>query len=681
VPDQPADVQDKPQISSKLSVSFPENKEFQLHTAAFGESIDKQIENWLHETIRVWKESYTVLFEQKVPRWREIILGKPKDREKSFPWPNASNLVIQVCGQRVDDIAARVMGLVWSTSPVSLFRYFYKSGDPERDQKKKQVLEQFIDNVAYEPKELDLYRKENVWFSQSAGLGTAFVKAYPDKRVDVSVVGYDDKTKRTELETSETYNGPAVDNLKFEQVLGDPQAPTWEKSRLKCHIRTLSRHELQERAFSGFYDKDKVKEILNKPDRHGPDLQTQRTQIKKGITTGQDAILAEWDCYECWFWWFVTVRSKDGGKPQKVKVELTWSYHYKSRTVLRQVFNFMPDNEVPIIPTKLSISDEGIHGRGYADMLENFQEEVSTTHNQRIDARTIGIIGCIRTDNTNLDKNFGIYPGCILPGTKDQTEWIQAREPGDGGLQDEELTLRLADERAGVGPAVAGMGAGAVGKNKQFGSMGTLAVMQDGNTRVNHRVSDFRHSHVKLVSLCTAMYGKFGTGERGSFFGLDDHLLKEALEDYLGHKVRIPIRAATASANKEVSKQNDLLLRNALAQFNVEQVKVIQAITSQSDPHVKKYLMDIVRSQDAMMKMTLRDFGYDNPDEFVPKMVFAEEQNAQKPQGQAGNGQPPASALGVAPPPQQSDVGGSTNGNAGIPAIAQGSIEPQSGQR
>src|ERR1700691_224655 len=129
MPDQPTEEREKPQISSKLSVSFPENKEFELHNANLGESIDKQIENWLHETIRVWKETYTVLIENKVPRWREIILVKPKDREKSFPWPNASNLVIQVVGQRNDDIAARVMGLVWSTSPVSIFRYFYKSGD------------------------------------------------------------------------------------------------------------------------------------------------------------------------------------------------------------------------------------------------------------------------------------------------------------------------------------------------------------------------------------------------------------------------------------------------------------------------------------------------------------------------------------------------------------------------
>ena len=677
MPDQPQAEEKK--ASSRLSVSFPENKAFELHTASFGETKDKEIERWLHETIRVYKESHDVLFMRHVPRWREIALGKPRDQTKSFPWPNASNLVIQVVGQRIDDISARVMGLVWQTSPVAIYRYFYKSGNPEHDQRKKTILEQFIDNVAYEPAELDLYRKENMWFADSAKLGTAFVKVYPDKRTNVNIVGYgSDSKKQIEFEETEAYNGPAVDNVKFEHVLADPKASTWEKSRLKCHIRTLSRHELDERAFTGFYDKDKVEAIRSKPDRHGPDQNTQRTQSKKGINQGQDSILAEWDVYECWFWYYIKMRKKEGGV-QMVKVDLTFSYHFTSRTVLRQVFNFMPENQVPLIPTKLSIADEGVYGRGYADMLENSQDEVSTQHNQRIDARTIGITGILRTSNRNLDKNFGIYPSCIIPGEKDESEWLQAREPGDGGIADEELTLRLADERAGVGPAVAGMGAGQVNKKGQYGSMGTLAVMQDSNSRVNHRVSDFRHSHVKLISLCTMMYGKFGTGEKGSMFGMDDKILEEALSDFLSKKVRIPIRAATASANKEVEKQNDMLLRNSLSQHNVEQIKLLQAISQMGDPAVKKYMQDIVLSQDLMMKQTLRDFGFDNPDEFVPKMKFQEEQqNAPKAQG---NGQPAPAALGMAPPVQQPEPGGGNGAGPGVPAVAGGLAEPSPSAR
>jgi hypothetical protein len=667
------------QLSSVRSMDYPEKKDFELVNADFGDDINKQIEDWLHEHIRSYKESYSVLFQQKVPEWRRLYDGKPLDKTKSFPWPNASNLVVQLIGQTCDDISSRVMQLVWATSPTAIFRYLAKTDDPKRAAEKARILEQFIDALAYEPDELDLYRVENIGFSESAKLGTHFFKVIPEKRTEVNVVSFDAKTKRTELESQDTYNGPKVENLEFEHVLGDPDAPTWDKSRLKVHIRPLKKHDLQQRAFEGFYDKAKVEDIITKPDRYGPTWEKQLAQTKKGINTTQSTAMAEWDVYECYFWWYINVRSTSG-KPQKVKAHLVWSYHYETRTTLRSVFNFMPDNVCPIIPTKLDISAKGIHGRGYAEMLDNAQEEVSTQHNQRIDARTMGITGILRSSNPNIDKNLLVYPFCIIPAGKDELEHIKpVQDIGDGGISDENLALQLARERAGVGPAIAGMGAGQANKKGQFGSMGTLSVMQDGNTRVNHRISDFRHTHVKIINLCTRMYHKLGTGQKGELFGLDEKLLQEALSDYAGHKIRIPMRAATASSNKEVEKQNSLLLKQALYQHDQQAVQLVQAIltNSQIPPNVKKWMIGIQQSQDQMMKRILRDFGYDQPDEFVPDLDL-EEQNAPQAPPQAGFD--PRAALRLAQPSPPSGQGAVPSGGNGVGTPMPGLGEPQAGQ-
>lgn len=673
-------------LASVRSMDYPEQKDFELVNADFGEDINKQIDDWLHETIRVYKEAYQNLFEQKVPKWRDVYNGKPKDESKSFPWPNASNLVIQLVGQTCDDISSRVMQLIWATSPVVFFRYLAKTQDAKKAADKARILEQFIDAVAYEPDELDLYRVENIGFSESAKLGTHFFKIIPEKRSEVKVVSFDAKTKRTSLESEDVYNGPKIENLEFEHVLGDPDAPTWDKSRLKVHIRTLKKHDLQQRAFEGFYDKDKVDSILPKPDRYGPSWEKQRQQTKKGINSTQSNAMAEWDVYECYFWWYINVRPSGGGKSEKVKAHLVWSYHYETKTTMRQVFNFMPDNVCPIIPTKLDISSKGIHGRGYAEMLDNAQEEVSTQHNQRIDARTMGITGILRSSNPNIDKNMMVYPLCIIPAAKDDLEHIKpVQDIGDGGISDENLSLQLARERAGVGPATAGMGAGQANKKGQFGSMGTLSVMQDGNTRVNHRVSDFRHTHVKLVSLCTKLYGKMGIGERGELLGLDTPTLREALQDYLGKKIQIPIRAATASANKEVEKQNDMLLKQSMYQHQQQQVQLTQAIlgNTQIPAPAKKWMIELQQSQDRMMKRLLRNFGYDQPDEFVPDLNWEEIENEGKPPQapQGGNGFDPRAALRMAqsqPPPGNGAV---PSGAQGVPPVLPGLAEPESGQR
>jgi hypothetical protein len=671
------------QLAKVTSIDYPEKKDFELVSTEFGEDIDHEIETWLHDTIRSYKDAYSVLFEQRVPKWRSVYDGKPKDESKSFPWPNASNLVIQLVGQTCDDISSRVLQLIWATSPTAYFRYLAKTKDPKKAADKARIIEQFIDAVAFEPDELDLYRVENVGFSESAKLGTHFFKVIPEKRTEVtsvSVMG--DKRK---LESTETYNGPKVENLEFEHVLADPDAPTWDKSRLKIHIRPLKKHDLQQRAFEGFYDKDKVESILEKPDRYGPTWEKQKQQSKKGVNTTGFNAMAEWDVYECYFWWYINVRPTGGGKPQKVKAHLVWSYHYETKTTLRSVFNFMPDNVCPIIPTKLDISAKGIHGRGYAEMLDNAQEEVSTQHNQRIDARTMAITGILRSSNPNLDKNIMVYPFCIIPAAKGELEHIKpVQDIGDGGISDENLALQLARERAGVGPAVAGMGAGQTNKKGQYGSMGTLSVMQDGNTRVNHRISDFRHTHIKLISLCTKMYGKMGIGERGELLGLDTPLLREALQDYLEKRIQIPIRAATASSNKEVEKQNSLLLKQSLYQHQQQQVQLVQAIlqNQQIPPDKKKWMVGLVASQDAMMKRILRDFGFDQPDEFVPDIQWDEDNQAQQPPTRGGTNVDPRVALIASLQGRTSQgpvlpSGGSTGPNGGSPP----QVEPGQGHQ
>lgn len=655
-------------------------KPMELVTADFGEDVNGEIESWLRESIRVFKETYQNLFEQKIPEFRRLYEGKPRDKTKSFPWPNASNLIVQVVGQHVDDMAARVIGLIWAVMPLAYFRYLIKSKDPHQDAEKSRILEQFIDNRAWDPEGLDLYRVETVGFTDGAKLGTHFFKVVPEHRMEVSEVEMvgTGKSKKTRLAYSTMYNGPKVENLEFEDVMGDPQAPTWEKSRLKIHKRRLQKHDLEERAFAGFYDKDKVAEIIDKPDRHGPDVNKQKVQTKKGINAPATNILAEWDIYECYFWWFIPNPNKQG--PRKVKAHVIWSYHYASNTCMRRVFNFMPDNSCAIIPTKFDIASRGIYGRGLADILENSQEEISTMHNQRIDAKTMAITGILRSSNPNLDKNIQIYPFCVIPAGPDELELLkQQSDLGDGGISEEELAMRQADERSGVGPAVAGMGAGQVNKKGQYGSMGTLAVMQDGNSRNNIRTSDFKHTHVKIISLCAKLYGKMGTD--GNMFGLDATILQEALQDYLDKKVEIPIRAATASTNKEVEKQNTMLLKGVLDQHFEKTASKIQAILSnaQATPEYKQWLIDVIKSEDAMMIHTLREFGFDQPREYVPEINLEKTQvqgaphNAPPQAGGQPTGQPDIqSLLRMAHSQQQPGAGVPTSSGGGMEGIPGG---------
>ena len=647
-------------------ISFRRSRSFELHDTKFSKEVDEAIRKWVHEKIRVYNKQLERLNKNEIPRLRQIADGQPKEKEKSFPFPNCANLVVQLVGQTIDDIAARVMGLIYLTSPIAIYRWLAKAADQQSAQhniEKARALELFMDCAAYEPTELNLYSVENIWFADGARLGTSFVKVRPEVRIEAEYVGYDEQTRKTEMSESVMYKGPKVINLEHEDVGFDIKKDTLDESAVVYHVLSLDRRDIAERLADKMYPKEAIDKILGHPDRYGPTETKRRAQQKEGIDASDDSSMAEWDIHECYFAWL----------HNDVKYRLILWYHFETKTVLRQVFNFIPHNQLPIVKTKLSNDRKGQLGKGYAWMLDHYQEELSTTKNQRHDATAFGILGINRIDpgNKNIDRNFQMYPGAGAPFRQGEFEHITVGEPNMSSvsIENETMIQRQAQDRAGVGPAVAGMGAGSSDKKGRFGSMGTVAVMQDANSRVGHRTSDFRHSHVRLISLNTDMYGAMGTGGKGNLFGVDDRLLEEALSDYLERKIRIPIRASSASANREVRKQNLLLLNMTLRQHHMGMANLLQAISNAAIPDQHKaYFMAVARGQNNFFWQVLREFEFDQPEAYAPEPNLGGEQPGGKTEGANGAADPRLAALAEALSGGQGGGGATAGGPAGVQA-------------
>jgi len=662
------------EATSTPRLTYRAKRQFEMRSTSFPEAVDEAIKVWVYEQIKARRRQLEQRHKKLVPEWRRIAEGRPREEKKSWPFENCANLVHQIVGEASDDMAARVMGLVWATAPIAIYRYFTKSAnqdEAEKNTKKAKCLEQAMDYFAYEPGELDLWNKENIWFSDSAKLGTAWVCVVPEERIEQVFVGYDDKNKGSNFEEETLYEGPRVLNLRDEDVLYDPDVDTPEDSDFFSRRITLTRRKLQEREFKGWYAKGSVAKVLGKPDRYGPDENRRRAEKGKGTgDASEDKVLAEWDFEECYFYWY----------HNKKKFRLIAWFHFETKTMMNQVFNFIPDNQIPIVRTRLSSSEKGMNGDGYAQMLKYSQDEISTAKNQRTDSITWGMLGMNRLSpqNKNIDRNFKVFPGANLPFGKDEFEHYDVGSPAMASLsmENEAAMIQQARERAGVGPAVAGQGAGGLqgrGRNAQYGSMGTLAVMQDSNTRVAHRTSDFRHAHVKLFGLLTDMYGAMGLGRKGSLFGLDDKLLTEALEDYLERRVKIPIRAATASANREVTKQNELLLNQAMMLYVKEMSTMIQgAMNAQAPPFYKKWMVAIIKSRTRMMQQVMRDFQLsDQPEEYIPDIEF---------DGEGGNrGEGPSQQSGVDPRVIEMAERARQPGGVALPGAAPGMAQPPGG--
>src|SRR5271170_570771 len=177
VPQLPPQIAPAPEPAPKPKLSYRATRDFEMRSTTFGESVDKEINKWVWEQIDVRQKQLENRHKHKVPEWRRLASGKPREENKSWPFENCSNLVHPIIGESSDELSARVLQLIWATSPIIYYRYFQHGVDSaaaHRNTQKSRLLESFIDYVAYEPNELDLYRVENLWFHDSTDIGTAW---------------------------------------------------------------------------------------------------------------------------------------------------------------------------------------------------------------------------------------------------------------------------------------------------------------------------------------------------------------------------------------------------------------------------------------------------------------------------------------------------------------------------
>ncbi len=625
---------------------------FEMVDVDFGPDVEGEIEEYLNQSITNLVMSHKELHESKLPRWRRLYLGIPAEPTKSFPWPNASNVVVQVIGEAVDTLAARVLGLLYATHPLWIFQNYQKYDTPREAKEaetRRKCLEDFMDLMGIEPDQVNLYETEGLWFTDAARLGTSFAKLSIEDVAERMVVGYSEQKISGKEFKRRDYG---VTKLRHEHVLADARFQTLDKAPLVVQIVPLLRTQLEERAFKGFYDKKAVRAILDSPDRstmRTPERQELQDQGIQPSAGGGSDYLAEWDIYECYLPWYFK------GK----KYRLIISYHKASRTILRKVFNFMPKNKLPILRAKLGYRTDELYGHGYGELLEYYQEELSSVHNRRNDNATIANIRAFRVSPRarNLDANFELYPGALIVGEKDDFEAIQVGDVYPSSFKEEQLTLDLTARRSGISPAQSGFGTGGMMKRPVMYSAGaTLAVMQENNSRVGHATSEFRHAHAMLGIALTEMYGKFGIGNRAEIFGKNGPQIEAALKEFEANVLRIPLRASTGSLNSEIAKQNDMIMIGLVQRFYTAIGQLMQAINNPMiPPSVGEYFTNVVQSHTLLMKQVMKDFGYDQPDQYIPDPKIeqppAGAPQAGGPGGQAqggGGGAPVPGAFGAA---------------------------------
>jgi hypothetical protein len=248
--------------------------------------------------------------------------------------------------------------------------------------------------------------------------------------------------------------------------------------------------------------------------------------------------------------------------------------------------------------------------------------------------------------DSKLHKGFRVYPSAMVPAEQQQgqkeIEPLEMGTPVQGEIDSERLSLELAEKRSGVSPPMQGAGAGSNTKRGVYTAMGTLSLLQEGNTRTDLNITDIRYAHTRLGRVLGFEYGTFGLrDDLKEQFGEAGEKIQQALDAIVEHKMALPVYASTASVNREVEKQSDLMMMQTMERYHQGVASMLQAMNNPMVPEqIKQYTMDALEAARTLMKATLRHFGQDEVDRLVPEIPKAQPQ--QPPQGGPPQGAPAA---------------------------------------
>lgn len=599
--------------------------------ANFGADGNKQLDEFVYSNLTALINSYMSLHTTKVQEWRRLTKGLPKEKTRSFPWENASNTVVQLIGENVDTIKAVQLGTIYEILPLWVAGLVGSWDIEQQGEEQRGVTERFLDQMGLSKSELDLYRVESKAAHDIASLGSVLIKIPWVTNVQQIVTGIDNSGQLTESEET-IYDGPRPEKLAYEDWAATPTAQTWEEAKFKYHEYRITKQECEYKVYKGHFDKDEWEKIKNSPDVLGLTAEEEEKIAHQNLQSGyQDKELARWRFYECW------LEFQYGNK----KYSIIYTMHLNPKLRMMAFFNFYPKNEEPFEFGRLGFSEDGLLGFGFAEMGEMYQEECSTTHNQRMDNRTLlNTSVLIGGNNPRIDAGVSLFPMAVLPFNKDEVDIRSLGAKADSSVPEEQLTIALAKARFGTDMVSAeGNGSGSVGK-KGYSSMGTFSIMQQGARRININITDFRFLHLNLGQKALRQYAYFGVGDnRLKYYGNDAKYLKMAMEAIKEGRLELPIKAATASINKEIEKQTGMLFTQVMQRHYGAIAQILQGVTNPViPPEVKEFLIGSIGGMAYVMSKLARAFGYDDVSRMQPELKVLQKLLAQGKQG-ANNGQ------------------------------------------
>jgi hypothetical protein len=183
------------------------------------------------------------------------------------------------------------------------------------------------------------------------------------------------------------------------------------------------------------------------------------------------------------------------------------------------------------------------------------------------------------------------YPGKVFElEAMDDMDVLNLQVNYNAMIDEERFLMSLAEQYTGVQPPMQGYGSGVMqGKRGIYSSQGTLAMLAEGNRRLDIYLQRARYPFHDLGNLIYQSYKQFRPdGAEYRAWGEKGAAIKKSFtftepSDFPGFFFNIA--AADAGANREVDRQSLLLMANTMASYYRQVVEACATITQLPKDH------------------------------------------------------------------------------------------------
>ena len=601
--------------------------------------------------------------ESKWTNYLRAYRAEPEYSVKSFPYEGCSNLVVPLIATDVDKTVAWIMSLLFQHDNL----WVAKARSPEMVEIAPRIQE-FMEWAQHH--ELNLYDEVADFVKETVLLGTGVLKTRYHRDVR-KVYEYREAQTNSAQEEGQNFermsmvsmsDRPSVEHVSLWDFYVDPSAPTMETASWVAQHVPMTWQQFQQRERMGvYYNSGKLRESWANSRGHEIDQYQQR----------QDSYVpydgTKLELYEFW----TDCDIDNDGLEEACVVTI----HVPSGEIVRYDFNPYFNQRPPYDLAPFVRVPKRIYGIGLGEMEFYGQEEVTTMHNQRIDAvtvRNMPVFWAIKGGSVTQDT-------AIFPGTK-----LLVNSPNEVGVlplavgqfvstaSDEQMAMAIMRERVGISDFVTG----GDGPDVSYATATTaINQLREGRKRLDQSVREFRKALGGVGTKVFELYQQFN--QKGKQYtalgGPDGAIVTQVLNfplDLIRANVIIDVAATSAAVNKEVEVRTNTLIMQLLGQHGQQQLQLVAQILNPQVPAPLKEAMFIqLQSASKLMKRVLDSYGVQDADEMIydPQSLLGAlsgNTGQQSIGGPAGPPSQPPGASGLPGLPAGADAG--AQGGAGF---------------